>query len=462
MEPTLSRAGKTLLVAIPYIIGGALVIDRKAIEYLTNRGLEAIVVAKEKRFFGAGFDAYLLEKNFRGKFEIALGLLRNLVFADPTRPHSETLELKVREFDKRYPLWGVFRRQLGRRVGKWGIVKKALSWTDANLFPDKFYRGLFETTKPDAVFVVQPFLYDIYPVLRRARKNRIPIIAYVPSWDNLTSKWEVPTTIDKLIVWNQGMKEEATQFLGYSEEDVLISGVPQFDIYGRGRNGTQRIDFIKSLGGDPDKKILTYATGTLELADKDTEPEIVRLIYDAIEDGTIPGSQLIVRLHPRRNPVDFEDFKDLENLIIQTPGRKSDDPRTSGYYWISDVEDYDRWADTLAHTDVLINVASTVTIESCIFDTPVVNVAFDGKKRKEYLKSVRRHFDYSHYRKILKQGGVRVAWSDYELFEIINKYLDDPSLDRDGRQKIVKSQCFQVDGLGQERLLNFIIQFVGS
>ncbi len=91
-----------------------------------------------------------------------------------------------------------------------------------------------------------------------------------------------------------------------------------------------------------------------------------------------------------------------------------------------------------------------------------MNVAFDGKKRKEYLKSVRRHFDYSHYRKILKEGGVRVAWSDYELFEIINKYLDDPSLDRDGRQKIVKSQCFQVDGLGQERLLNYIIQFVGS
>ena len=97
-------------------------IDRKAIEYLTNRGLEAIVVAKEERFFGAGFDTYLLEKNFRGKFEIALGLLRNLVFADSTRPHSETMELKVREFDKRYPLWGVFRRQLGRRLGTWGTV----------------------------------------------------------------------------------------------------------------------------------------------------------------------------------------------------------------------------------------------------------------------------------------------------------------------------------------------------
>ncbi len=463
MEPTVSMANKTLLIAVPYIIGGALVIDREAIEYLTDRGLKLIIVTNESRFFGAGFDTYSLEEYRRGKSEIMLGMLRNIVFADSTRPHSETMDLKLRAFDKRYRLWGLFRRHVGRRVGKWVIVKQALRAADRNLFPDKFYGGLFDTTRPDIVFVVQPFLYDLYPVLRRARKNGIPIIAYVPSWDNLTSKWEVPTTIDRLIVWNQGMKDEATELLGYSSEDVSISGVPQFDIYARRKTGTKRIDFISSIGGDPDKKIITYATGTPELADKDTEPEIVRLIYNAIRNGTIPGSQLIVRLHPRRDPRDFEDFKDLENLIIQTPGRESDDPRSAraGYYWISDLGDYSRWADTLAHTDVLINVASTVTIESCIFDTPVVNVGFDGRRRKEYLKSVRRHFDYAHYRKILKEGGVKVAWSDYELFEIINRYLENPSLDHDGRQRIVKSQCFQLDGLSQKRLLNEVIQFIG-
>jgi hypothetical protein len=452
------RGSKTLLIAVPYIIGGEMVINQEAIEYLVDRGLNVIVLAEEQRLFKAGLNTYLLKKYLRGKPEITLGVLRNLFFADTVRLHSETMELKLRSFDQRNKIQGFARKHIGRRLGKWETTKKALSWADANLFPDRFYGGFFDTTKPDAVFVVQPFLYDLYPVLRRARKKGIPIIAYVPSWDNLTSKWEIPTTIDKLVVWNQGMKQEASEFLGYPESDVLISGVPQFDIYGQARSEIERIDFIRSLGGDPNKKILTYATGTRELVDQDTEPEIVQLIHAAIEDGKIPNSQLIVRLHPRR----IEGFKGEKHLFLQSPGSLSQDRRASGYYWTSGVEDYKRWANTLAHTDVLINVASTVTIESCIFNTPVVNVAFDGKTSKEYLKSVRRHFDYSHYRPLLQEGGVRIAWTDHELFDIINRYLENPSLDQAGRQRIVKNQCFQVDGLARKRLLDYVIQFVES
>ena len=38
--------------------------------------------------------------------------------------------------------------------------------------------------------------------------------------------------------------------------------------------------------------------------------------------------------------------------------------------------------DTLYHADVVVNVASTITIEACIFDTPVVNINFDGAGRE--------------------------------------------------------------------------------
>ena len=35
-------------------------------------------------------------------------------------------------------------------------------------------------------------------------------------------------------------------------------------------------------------------------------------------------------------------------------------------------------ANTLKHSDVIVNVASTIAIEAAIMDTPVVNIAFDG------------------------------------------------------------------------------------
>ena len=46
--------------------------------------------------------------------------------------------------------------------------------------------------------------------------------------------------------------------------------------------------------------------------------------------------------------------------------------------------------DTLHHADVVVNVASTISIEACIFDTPVVNINFDGPDDSPYVRSARR------------------------------------------------------------------------
>jgi CDP-glycerol glycerophosphotransferase (TagB/SpsB family) len=117
-------------------------------------------------------------------------------------------------------------------------------------------------------------------------------------------------------------------------------------------------------------------------------------------------------------------------------------------------------ANTLAHTDVLINVASTITLEACILNKPVVNIGFDGRSQREYFSSVRRYFDYVHYRNMLKTGGVRVAFTKDELVQIVNTYLEDNSIDAEGRKEIVELQCYRMDGKALERILEFIVSFV--
>jgi len=458
-----SHGVKTLLMVIPYGIGWKAILNEKTVNYLTSRDIRLVMVA-ESQDIGITHPMVsnegLVPYN-RSKFEIALGLLRNYVFADTSRKHSETLQLKMKVYERQTRAVRIMRILFGKRLSRVSVVKSFLAWLDLNLFRDKVYGKLFEKYRPDAVFIVYPFSFHIYPILRRAARQKIPTIAYVPSWDNLTSKWEVPAKFDGLIVWNKIMKDEAVELLDYDEKNVKICGIPQFDLYADPSIIIPRKEFLRTIGADPDRKLITYATGGEALYKE--EAEIVEVIYEAMMASKFSKPcQLLIRLHPRRYIKDFARFEGKQDVIIQTPGEGSEAFEKSGYFWVSNIMDSITLANTLAHTDVLINIASTITLEACILNKPVVNVGFDGRSQREYYSSVRRYFDYTHYRNMLKTGGVRVAFTKEELVRIVNTYLEDNTIDADGRKRIVESQCYRMDGKALERILEFIVNFVNE
>ncbi|MBM3897568.1 MAG: hypothetical protein FJ358_03465 [Thaumarchaeota archaeon] len=454
---------QTLFIVIPYGIGWKTILNEKTVGYLTSRNMKLVIIAEPPDVV-VSHPMVSIEKLLpydRGKFEVVLGILRNFVFADTSKKHAETLELKMKIYERNNKTAGIIRKLFGKRLSKSKAIRSLLAWLDQNLFGDGFYGPIFEKYKPDTVLITYPFSYHIYPILRRAAKSKVPTIAYVPSWDNLTSKWEVPAKFSRMIVWNQIMKNEAVEFLDYKPDDVQICGVPQFDLYADPSTIIPKKDFLKTIGANPKKKLLLYCTGTPALY-KD-ESDIVQIIYDAIVEGKFSKPcQLLIRLHPRRDRNDFEVFEGKQDVMIQTPGTASSAFAKSGYFWVSDTADYRILANTIAHCGVMINVASTVTIESCILDRPVVNIGFDGKNQREYHESVRRYFDYTHYRPIVQSGGVRIAWSKEELVKIINAYLEDDSLDAEGRKKVVGEQCYRMDGEALDRMLEFVSSFVNT
>ena len=452
---------RTLFVVIPYGIGWKTILNEKTVEYLTTKNIRLVIIA-ESPDVSISHPTVSIEKLLpyeRSKLEVMLGVLRNYVFAETSKKHAETLELKMKIYERQNRTARYMRKLFGKRLSRVEVIKSLLAWLDLNLFGDKTYEGLFEKYGPDAVFITYPFSFHVYPFLRRAAKQKIPTIAYVPSWDNLTSKWEVPAKPNKMIVWNEIMRSEAVEFLDYDEKDVPICGIPQFDLYADPSIIIPKKDFLKTVGADPNKRLLTYATGTPALY-KD-EPEIVELIYEAMTEGKISNPcQLLIRLHPRRDLHDFARFEGRNDIILQTPGRASSAFAKSGYCWVSDMADYLTLANTMANSDVILNIASTITLEACIVNRPVVNVGFDGRTQREYHESVRRYFDYTHYRNILKAGGVKIAWTIEELVKIVNAYLEDDTLDADGRKKIVEQQCYRIDGKSLDRMLEFVADTV--
>ena len=147
-----------------------------------------------------------------------------------------------------------------------------------------------------------------------------------------------------------------------------------------------------------------------------------------------------------------------ENLILDKPGRFN-----SSFLdrWNPTKADVIHLASTLKYSDLIINVSSTLVIEAAIFDTPIINIGFDGYQNKSYLESVRRYYDYyTHYLNIIKSGGVKIAKSPGELISLINQYLENPSLDKEGRKRIVQEQLWKFDGKSAERVAEYVAKFL--
>ena len=73
------------------------------------------------------------------------------------------------------------------------------------------------------------------------------------------------------------------------------------------------------------------------------------------------------------------------------------------------------------------------------------------------MKSPTQYFKTEHYKKAVATGGIKLVGSGEELIEWINKYLENPSLDKEGRKRLVWEQCPFKDGKSGERIANFIL-----
>jgi CDP-glycerol glycerophosphotransferase (TagB/SpsB family) len=126
-----------------------------------------------------------------------------------------------------------------------------------------------------------------------------------------------------------------------------------------------------------------------------------------------------------------------------------------------DVADIHRMANLLTHADVMVNFATTVTLECAIFDTPTLLVAFspiDPEEMRRYV--VNLHFKM-HYQPLVERDLVPIAWNRGDLLGWITRYLDDPSLYRAQRAEIVREWVQFTDGRSGERLGDAILRHAG-
>ena len=350
---------------------------------------------------------------------------------------------------------------------KRGVVRVALSSMDRKESRYRVTDGLVSHDAAELLFAkYQPALYVAsspgliapeIPLLRTAVRRRVRSMAIDPSWDNFTNKLMPVRHVDRLVVWNDLMKQQAINLHGYAPDQVRVAGVPQWDIYFRQGAGTCRDAFCRSIGADPSRKLVTLTTTPRTIYKH--HDHVVRVLIAAMQSRAWPYPvHLLVRIHPRDEEVSYAAFRGLPNVTVEKPFRPAAVPSGDGLTVDMTEENRRHLASTMQHSDVIINVASTITIEASIFDTPVVNIAFDGEAPVRWTESAERYYRFTHYQDIGKHSAVRVVGSPAALIDAVGAYLTDPSLDREGRARVVEEQCQFTDGRSAERVAGFVME----
>jgi hypothetical protein len=220
-------------------------------------------------------------------------------------------------------------------------------------------------------------------------------------------------------------------------------------------DGVDTTPVLAELGLDPRKKTLLLATSSFTYDSDQTY--LVDMLIDAIRGGEIRDPvQIVLRLHPDDRVGRYLKYRHAPEVILDIPERYL---ATLG--WTMTTAELVRMAALVRAADVMVNFATTVTLEAAIVDTPTLLVAFspiDPDEMQRYVVGL--HFKM-HYKALVERDLVPIAWSREQLVGWINRYLDDPSLYREQRASIVRDWVQFTDGLSGQRLGDAILRHAG-
>jgi hypothetical protein len=337
-------------------------------------------------------------------------------------------------------------------------LENYLSW---KLRPDNYFIRLFKDLNPDLVFNCSHIHGKAGELpVKIAHYLGIRTSGFVFSWDNLTSRSRIFVPYDHYLVWHQHMKNQLLNFYPkVSEPEATITGTPQFDYHFKEKFLKSREEFSKDIGIDPLRPFIFYTTGIDRHFPE--EHRTVKALIDYINSENWDVTpQLVVRTYVKGTSQEMWDLANanIPNLIFPKV-HWEENWKTPMY------EDAYYYINMLRHCILGINPASTVTLELMIHQKPVINLGFDPPgSNLSHAFRWSRHIYFDHFYRLVKSNAVSVAWSKKEMFNYVNKYVNNPgSFDQMPGQDFLKNEFGNyLDGNAGKRVAEQLLKLSGK
>jgi hypothetical protein len=235
---------------------------------------------------------------------------------------------------------------------------------------------------------------DQMDVLATARRIGLPSALCVGSWDHLSSKALLREHPDRVFVWNETQKAEATTLHGVAAASVVVTGAQCFDEWFDRQPSLPRDEFCRKVGLDPARPIVLYVCSALFEGSPSEAAFVAQWIraVRASRDPLLRTAGVLVRPHPKR-AAEWAEVEVPAGAGIAFWPRQA----TAPFDAASKADYY----DSLHHAAVIVGLNTSALIEGGIAGRPVHTVLLP-----EFYENQEGTL---HFRYLIDQGLLHVA-----------------------------------------------------
>ncbi len=302
-------------------------------------------------------------------------------------------------------------------------------------------------------------------LMEAAHRAGLRTLVMIRSRDNLAAKIFHLPDADAYCVWAEVTRDYLLHL--YPEipaERVFVTGSPQFDRHLNPEFRLSREEFFRCIGLDPVRPLVVYTCATPQLVEH--EIHIAQQLADAVRDGKLAkNAQLLVRAHPRGFGSNYPILQRVYPGVAvypQTTSSAYKSPEHEDEVVRLILEDEPMHLACLAYQSVQVNISGTMMVDSAILDKPIVGIYYDIPTDIPIGLSVKRFYRRTDMKPVIESGGVRLANSPDECVQLINRYLEDPTLDAQGRVKMRQQEAGPLDGKAGERIADILRELANA
>ncbi len=360
----------------------------------------------------------------------------------------------VRSRSVRGRLRGAVQNGLGRALAAWPRLEQGLSAVEGLLVRSPLPAAVDVHRYRTVVFGSSGIKDLDMAAMRSLRRMNLRRYGIVYSWDNLSSKFNSFSRLDRMAVWNGIMRDEAVESLGFPPERIAVVGPSQFDCYHDYRPPRPRASFLAAHGLPQGARYILYAG--VNSAGTPWNVEYAECVLEAQ-----PDRHVLVRTHPQDHPAVYARLEGRPRVGLFASGAAGEAGERRLGYWIPRPDEGALLAEQIHHADAVVTVASTITLEGLRLGRPVINIAFDVAPDR-FPVSMSRYYETEHYRVVTASGAVEIVRSREELARAL-RGIDTWWPDRRRNAESLNRQIdpFE-DGRATERLAQDILAFHGG
>lgn len=288
-------------------------------------------------------------------------------------------------------------------------------------------REVLEREKPDFVFCTNQRPVNAIAPLTAAQDLGIPTGSFIFSWDNLP-KATMVVEPDHYFVWSDHMKQELLKYYpSIPENNIFITGSPQFEPHFNLSLRKSREEFYKEHNLDSAREYLCFSGDDSTTSPDD--PQYLADVAEAVLKLNSEGENLGIIF--RRCPVDFSDrYDDILEKFRDVIAPIAPQWKKIGGSWnaiLPTKEDLELQINTIQHSQLVINLASSMVFDFALFNKPCLYLNYEVEKKQDETWSPQKVYNFVHFRSMPSQDAVLWLNSREELPNKIKSALEAPA-----------------------------------